>query len=205
MRTFLLTTLLAGILAATVASGQEETSQQPQEQENNPMIAIQTNHGLIKVELFADKAPISVENFLHYVRAGFYENTLFHRVISDFMVQGGGFSVDMSAKPTGAEIQNEADNGLSNTRGTLAMARKPHPHSATAQFFINVQDNMFLDHKNKSTPQAWGYTVFGRVTEGMEVVDDIRFVATANHGMHQNVPVEPVIIEKIEELAADAQ
>ncbi|GAB4192396.1 MAG: peptidylprolyl isomerase B [Wenzhouxiangellaceae bacterium] len=190
--------LLTTLIFTTAAMAQEQ-------KESNPMIAIHTNHGVIKVELYSDKAPKSVENFLQYARDGFYANTIFHRVISDFMIQGGGFSPDMQQLPTRSPIVNEADNGLSNARGTLAMARTPAPDSATAQFFINVQDNTFLDHKGKHSPQAWGYAVFGKVVEGMDVVDDIRFVDTQNSGMHQNVPVEPVIIERVEILDGDAE
>ncbi|WP_417347858.1 peptidylprolyl isomerase [Ferrimonas sp.] len=158
------------------------------------MVTLTTNFGDIKLELFADKAPKTVENFLNYVKQGFYDNTIFHRVIDGFMVQGGGFTADMQQKPTGAGVENEANNGISNKVGTIAMARTPDPHSATAQFFINVNDNTFLDFKNESM-QGWGYCVFGQVVEGMDVVEKIKAVKTGNHGMHQDVPLESVVIE----------
>ncbi|SDJ95155.1 peptidyl-prolyl cis-trans isomerase B (cyclophilin B) [Ferrimonas sediminum] len=158
------------------------------------MVTLTTNFGDIKLELFADKAPITVENFLSYVKDGFYDNTIFHRVIDGFMVQGGGFTPDMQQKENGGGIQNEASNGLSNKTGTIAMARTPDPHSATAQFFINVNDNTFLDFKSE-TSQGWGYCVFGQVVEGMDVVEKIKAVKTGNHGMHQDVPLESVVIE----------
>ncbi|BDY06103.1 peptidylprolyl isomerase [Ferrimonas sp. YFM] len=158
------------------------------------MVTLTTNFGDIKLELFTDKAPKTVENFLNYVKQGFYDNTIFHRVIDGFMVQGGGFTADMQQKPTGAGVENEANNGISNKVGTIAMARTPDPHSATAQFFINVNDNTFLDFKNESM-QGWGYCVFGQVVEGMDVVEKIKAVKTGNHGMHQDVPLESVVIE----------
>jgi len=164
----------------------------------NPTAVIQTSKGDIVVELFADKAPKSVENFVNYARSGFYDGTIFHRVISHFMIQGGGFTPDMEKKATGEPIPNEASNGLSNKRGTLAMARTNHPHSATSQFFINVQDNMNLDHSGETSSQAWGYAVFGQVVEGMNVVDDVRFVQTERKPPYSDVPVEPVVIEHVE-------
>lgn len=162
----------------------------------NPKVHIETNKGTLVLELYPDKAPETVENFLGYVREGFYDGTIFHRVIPGFMIQGGGFTPDMEQKPTRAPIPNEADNGLSNERGTIAMARTPDPHSATAQFFINVVDNDFLDFKSE-TPQGWGYCVFGRVVEGMETADAIVAVPTGRRGMHQDVPLEPVVMEKV--------
>ncbi|MDT8448819.1 MAG: peptidylprolyl isomerase [Wenzhouxiangellaceae bacterium] len=159
---------------------------------------IHTSRGDIKVELFDDQAPISVENFLDYARKGHYDGTIFHRVISDFMIQGGGFDVDLNQRPTGEPIRNEADNGLSNQRGTLAMARTNDPHSATAQFFINVVDNPMLDHRGKQSGRTWGYAVFGRVIDGMDVVGEIRFTETETRGPHQNLPIEPVVIESVE-------
>ncbi|TKB58261.1 peptidylprolyl isomerase [Ferrimonas aestuarii] len=164
------------------------------------MVTLTTNFGDIKLELYADKAPITVENFLNYVKEGFYDNTIFHRVIDGFMIQGGGFTPDMQQKDNGEGIKNEASNGLSNETGTIAMARTPDPHSATAQFFINVNNNTFLDFKNESM-QGWGYCVFGKVVEGMDVVEKIKGVKTGNHGMHQDVPLESVVIEsaKIED------
>lgn len=161
------------------------------------MVKLTTNHGTITLELFADKAPETVKNFLQYVESGFYDGTIFHRVIDGFMIQGGGFEPGMKQKPTGAQIKNEADNGLANERGTIAMARTQAPHSATAQFFINVKDNSFLNH-SAPTPQGWGYCVFGKVVEGMEVIDKIKTVPTGTKGFHQDVPNEDVIIEKVE-------
>ncbi|HTJ95768.1 MAG TPA: peptidylprolyl isomerase [Pararobbsia sp.] len=159
------------------------------------MVELHTNHGVIKIELNADKAPKTVENFLTYVKSGHYDGTVFHRVIDGFMIQGGGFEQDMSQKPTNAPVANEADNGLKNERGTLAMARTNDPHSATAQFFINVKDNDFLNFSSP-TPQGWGYCVFGKIVEGLDVVDAIKKVKTGNKGFHQDVPVEDVVIEK---------
>jgi len=167
----------------------------------NPTVALETSHGRILLELYSDKAPKSVENFLQYVRSGFFDGTIFHRVIPDFMIQGGGFTSDMGQKPTRTPIQNEADNGVANARGTIAMARTNDPHSATAQFFINLKDNGFLNHSGKN-PQGWGYAAFGKVTEGMDVVDKIARVSTTRKGMHENVPAEPVVIEKATEEAA---
>ncbi|HMX16567.1 MAG TPA: peptidylprolyl isomerase [Rhodocyclaceae bacterium] len=161
------------------------------------MIKLHTNLGVIALELDADKAPKTVRNFLDYVAAGHYDNTVFHRVIDGFMIQGGGFEPGMRQKPTGAPIENEASNGLKNARGTIAMARTSDPHSATAQFFINVSDNEFLDFKS-ATGQGWGYCVFGRVVEGMDVVDAIKGVRTGNKGFHQDVPVEDVVITRAE-------
>ncbi|VVE08522.1 cyclophilin [Pandoraea eparura] len=159
------------------------------------MVELQTNHGVIRIELDADKAPKTVENFLNYVKNGFYDNTVFHRVINGFMIQGGGFEPGMKQKPTDAPIENEANNGLKNTKYTLAMARTNDPHSATAQFFINVSDNDFLNH-SAPTPQGWGYAVFGKVVEGQDIVDQIKGVKTGSKGFHQDVPVDDVIIEK---------
>jgi len=161
------------------------------------MIKLTTNHGVIALELNAEKAPKTVANFLAYVAAGHYNNTVFHRVIKNFMIQGGGFEPNMNQKPCKAPIENEAANGLRNKRGTVAMARTNDPHSATAQFFINTVDNDFLDFKSP-TGQGWGYCVFGEVVEGLDVVDKIRAVKTGNKGFHQDVPVEDVIIEKAE-------
>ncbi|HEY9032666.1 MAG TPA: peptidylprolyl isomerase [Pseudomonadales bacterium] len=160
------------------------------------MITLHTNHGDIQIELNSDKAPKTCENFLQYARDGFYNGTIFHRVIDGFMIQGGGFDKNMQQKPTRAPIENEADNGLKNEVGTLAMARTMDPHSATAQFFINVKDNSFLNHSGKNA-QGWGYAVFGKVTAGMDVVEKIKAVKTGSHGMHQDVPAEPVVIESV--------
>ena len=159
-----------------------------------PSIKIQTNHGDIILELYPDKAPKTVANFLQYVEEGFYTNTIFHRVIKDFMIQGGGFTPRFERKETRAAVLNEADNGLKNQRGTIAMARTADPHSATAQFFINTVDNGFLDFTNK-TPEEWGYTVFGKVTKGMEVVDTIRTLPTGPGGpFARDVPQSSAII-----------
>ncbi|WP_420978529.1 peptidylprolyl isomerase [Burkholderia gladioli] len=159
------------------------------------MVELHTNHGVIKLELDAAKAPKSVENFLNYVKAGHYDNTVFHRVINGFMIQGGGFEPGMKQKPTEAPIDNEANNGLKNDTYTVAMARTNDPHSATAQFFINVNDNDFLNHSSP-TPQGWGYAVFGKVVEGQDVVNAIKKVKTGSKGFHQDVPADDVIIEK---------
>jgi peptidyl-prolyl cis-trans isomerase B (cyclophilin B) len=159
-------------------------------------VTLETNKGDIKLELDAEKAPATVANFLEYARAGHYDNTVFHRVIGGFMIQGGGFDTSMKQKSTKAPVKNEADNGLKNVTGTIAMARTSDPHSATAQFFINVSDNAFLDFKSP-TPQGWGYAVFGRVTDGMDVVRSIEKVQTGNKAGHQDVPLTDVIIKKV--------
>ena len=161
------------------------------------MIKMQTSKGIIVLELDSDKAPVTVENFLRYAKDGFYDGTIFHRVIDGFMIQGGGMEPGMKEKSTSAPIKNEADNGLKNDRGTIAMARTPDPDSATAQFFINVKDNDFLNFRS-ATPDGWGYCVFGKVVEGMDVVDAIKGVATGTQGFHQDVPVEDVVIERVE-------
>ncbi|RKT02143.1 peptidyl-prolyl cis-trans isomerase B (cyclophilin B) [Streptomyces sp. 3211.6] len=159
------------------------------------MIELHTTHGVIKIELFAAKAPKTVQNFLDYARRGHYDGTIFHRVINGFMIQGGGFEPGMQQKPVGAPIDNEAHNGLRNDAYTVAMARTNDPHSATAQFFINVNDNDVLNHSSP-TPQGWGYAVFGKVVEGQDVVDKIKTVKTGNAGFHQDVPLDDVVIEK---------
>ncbi|KVH06250.1 MULTISPECIES: peptidylprolyl isomerase [Burkholderia] len=159
------------------------------------MVELHTNHGVIKLELDAAKAPKTVENFLNYVKKGHYDGTVFHRVINGFMIQGGGFEPGLKQKPTDAPIDNEANNGLKNNNYTIAMARTNDPHSATAQFFINVNDNDFLNHSSP-TPQGWGYAVFGKVVEGQDVVDKIKGVKTGNAGFHQDVPTDDVVIEK---------
>jgi len=161
------------------------------DKETSPVVILNTSLGEIKLELDAKKAPITVENFLAYVDDGFYDGTVFHRVIPGFMIQGGGMTADMEQKPTKAQITNEADNGLKNDRGTVAMARTQAKDSATSQFFINLKDNEFLNHGARD----FGYAVFGRVVEGMDVVDKIAAVPTGGKGMHQNVPVEPVLIK----------
>ncbi len=160
------------------------------------MVTVTTNHGVFKIELNAELAPKTCANFLEYVNSGHYDNTLFHRVIPGFMVQGGGFTEDMAQKPTGANVDNEADNGLTNDVGTIAMARTSDPHSATSQFFVNVNDNAFLNHTGKNQ-SGWGYCVFGKVTEGMEVVMEISMVPTGNRSGHGDVPLESVIIQSM--------
>jgi peptidyl-prolyl cis-trans isomerase B (cyclophilin B) len=163
------------------------------------MVRLQTNFGDITIELDAERAPDTTRNFLEYVRSGFYDNTIFHRVIDGFMIQGGGFDPGMKQKGTRKPIKNEAENGLQNESYTIAMARTSDPHSATAQFFINVSDNAFLNH-TAPTAQGWGYAVFGRVVEGKDVVDRIRKVKTGSRGMHQDVPMDDVVIQKAEEI-----
>ncbi len=158
-------------------------------------VILNTNHGKIKLELDAEKAPKTVENFLNYVRSGHYDGTIFHRVIDGFMIQGGGFEPGMKQKPTNEPIENEAKNGLKNEPYSIAMARTSAPHSASAQFFINVKDNSFLDYPGQD---GWGYCVFGKVVEGTDVVDKIKSVKTTRAGMHSDVPVENVVIEKAE-------
>lgn len=166
------------------------------EKRNVVMILMKTSKGDIKIELDKENAPKTVENFMKYVESGHYTGTVFHRVIKDFMIQGGGFTADMSQKNAPHTVENEADNGLSNDVGTIAMARTNDPHSGGAQFFINTKDNSFLNHSSK-TAQGWGYCVFGKVTEGMDVVETIKGVPTGNSGYHSDVPKEPVVIESI--------
>lgn len=161
------------------------------------MIKLHTSYGVITLELDAEKAPLTVANFIQYAKDGFYDGTIFHRVIKGFMIQGGGMESGMQEKTSGEHIKNEADNGLKNDMGTIAMARTNDPHSATAQFFINLSDNDFLNHSSP-TDQGWGYTVFGKVTDGMDVVKKLGEVKTGNNGHHQDVPVDDVLIEKVE-------
>ncbi len=165
-------------------------------QEANPRVLLSTSLGDITVELEQQKAPVTSENFLAYTASGYFDGTVFHRVIPGFMIQGGGFTDDMRQKPANSPISNEADNGLKNDRGTIAMARTSDPHSATSQFFINLADNDFLNHRAKNA-QGWGYAVFGRVVEGFEVVDAIAQVPTGTSGPHSDVPKEPVVIDRI--------
>jgi len=195
-RTFALACAFALGLAgmAGPAQGASSTSKQGKPMNSSPHVKLQTSMGDIVLELNAEKAPKTVENFLSYVNEGFYDGTVFHRVIKNFMVQGGGFDSAMKQKQSHAPIDNEADNGLKNDKYTVAMARTSDPHSATAQFFINVADNDFLNH-SAPTPNGWGYAVFGHVIQGTEVVDKIEAVKTGNKGFHQDVPTEPVIIE----------
>ena len=166
------------------------------------MVKLETDLGDIIIELDEEKAPITTANFLNYVKSGHYDGTIFHRVIDGFMVQGGGMNADMEERATGESIENEADNGLANEAYTVAMARTMDPHSATAQFFINVKNNDFLNHTAK-TPQGWGYAVFGKVTEGQGVVNKIKAVETGRKGMHDDVPVEPIVIQKAEIVEAE--
>ena len=174
------------IILMTTSNAQAETT----------MVKMETSKGVITLELDGDNAPKTVANFLTYVQEGFYDGTIFHRVIPNFMIQGGGFTADMSQKPTHDPVQNEANNGLKNETGAIAMARTQDPHSATAQFFINVKDNDFLNFSSETT-QGWGYAVFGKVTEGMDVVNAIKDVQTTTVGPHQDVPEEAVTIEKV--------
>lgn len=180
--------LAGGLIGA--AAVQAETSDNPEGE--TPMVVFETNYGDFTLEMLPDEAPVTVENFLQYVDDGFFDGTIFHRVIPGFVIQGGGFTEDMSQKETRAPIKNEADNGLKNTRGSLSMARTQQVNSATSQFFINLKDNAFLDHGTRD----FGYAVFARVSEGMDVIDKIAAVSTGNRGMHQDVPVQPVIVEK---------
>jgi peptidyl-prolyl cis-trans isomerase B (cyclophilin B) len=188
IRRYLMLTM-AAFLPILFASAAEPAPKRPQ-------VTMETSKGKIVMELFPEKAPLTVENFISYVKDGSYDGTIFHRVIKGFMIQGGGFTSAMATKPTKTPVKNEADNGLKNERGTFAMARTPDPHSATAQFFINLVDNEFLNHKGKN-PQGWGYAVFGKVTEGMDIVDSIAKVQTGTKGQFADVPVEPVVIQKV--------
>jgi cyclophilin family peptidyl-prolyl cis-trans isomerase len=198
---------IASLLAASVLPLAATSQTQPKSctaKENTPMkVKLTTSMGPIVIELDRAKAPVTVDNFVKYVEAGHYNGTIFHRVIDGFMVQGGGFDKNMAQKPVNAPIKNEGANGLKNENYTVAMARTGVRDSATAQFFINVKDNEFLNYTGES-PQGWGYAVFGKVVEGKETVDKIKKVATKNNGPHQNVPVEPVTIEKAECVPGDA-
>lgn len=175
-----------------------------EEEGSNPMVEVITNLGSFTLELYPDKAPISVKNFMQYVNKKFYDGTIFHRVMPTFMIQGGGFTPDMMKKATGAPIKNEANNGLQNLNGTIAMARTSEINSATCQFFINVKDNTGLDYRGE-TPDKYGYTVFGKVIEGKDTVEKIKGVKTTTKGAYQNVPVKPVIIKSIRRLSKAEQ
>lgn len=190
MRVFLLSMML--FLTSTQSFATENKMSETQ-----PKVKLQTTLGDIVIQLNAEKAPISTSNFLTYVKEGFYDGTIFHRVIPGFMAQGGGFTAEFKQKETHAQIKNEADNGLKNKRGTLAMARTPDPDSASSQFFINYKDNTFLDYSSP-TPNGWGYAVFGEVVEGMDVVDAMAKAPTGSKGMHQDVPKTDIVIEKAE-------
>ena len=192
--TYLLFFLLFGIVGSAAA-------QQGGGATAHPRVAFDTTKGKIVIELFEDKAPKTVANFLQYVKSGHFDGTIFHRVIPGFVIQGGGFTADMTQKPTKPPIQNEADNGLKNARGTLSMARTNDPNSASSQFFVNLSDNAALDHKGKSV-QGWGYAVFGKVVEGMDVVDQIAQVRTGRKGYFDDVPVEPITVRKAEVLGS---
>ena len=196
--TLFLGTLMLGITGCNASEpGTQTVSTAPAPgQPANPRVLIETSKGNITVELFPANAPQSVANFLRYVKSGFYDGLMFHRVIPGFMIQGGGMMPDMTEKPNGAPILNEADNGLKNLRGTLAMARTGEPHSATSQFFINVADNYFLNHRGKSV-EGWGYAVFGKVVDGMDVVDAIVAVPRGNRGPHGDVPVDPIVMKRV--------
>jgi len=191
MKELVIATLAMLSVAATNVNAAKEATGR------NPVVRLTTTVGVIEVELDTRKAPRTVKNFLGYVDAGFYNGTVFHRVIRGFMIQGGGFEPGMKEKSTRAPIPNEADNGLKNLAGTMAMARTPDPHSASAQFFINTVDNNFLNHRDKSA-QGWGYCVFGKVTKGMDVVHKIETAPTRNAGPHQNVPATDIVITRAE-------
>ncbi len=201
---FLLTLMLGMAGCGASEPGKQTVSTEPAAgQPANPRVLIETSKGNITVEVFPGNAPHSAANFLSYVNSGFYDGLVFHRVIPGFMIQGGGMTADMGEKPKGAPIRNEADNGLKNLRGTLAMARTGEPHSASSQFFINVADNAFLNHRGQSM-EGWGYAVFGQVVDGMAVVDAIVAVPRGNRGPHGDVPVEPVFMQRVTLLPAAA-
>jgi peptidyl-prolyl cis-trans isomerase B (cyclophilin B) len=188
------------LLVALLSLGSQTAPAQSETQESaNPMVKLSTSHGDITIELYAEDAPETVANFLQYVNDGFYDGTVFHRVIAGFMIQGGGFNPGMVQKTEGNPVQNEANNGLKNTEGMIAMARTSDPHSAAAQFFINTADNTSLDHTSE-TPAGWGYTVFGKVTGGMDVITQISLVQTGIMGGHGDVPLEDVVLLKAETL-----
>lgn len=184
-----------GLVLALAAPGLAQSAPASPAQAGKTLVKLETTKGDIVIELFKDKAPLSVGSFLANVKSGHYNGTVFHRVINGFMIQGGGFDANMREKPTGPAIKNEADNGLKNALYTVAMARTSNPHSASAQFFINVRDNRFLDHRGK-TEEGWGYAVFGQVVDGKRVVDEIKGVRTGKVGMFDDVPLQPVIVKK---------
>ena len=196
--TLFLGALLLGISGCSAQEpGKQTVSTAPAAgQPANPRVLIETSKGTITVEVFPGNAPKSAANFLDYVKRGYYDGTIFHRVIPGFMIQGGGMLPDMREKPRGTPIENEADNGLKSLRGTLAMARTGDPHSATSQFFVNVADNYFLNHRGKSV-EGWGYAVFGQVVDGMDVVDAIVAVPRGNRGPHDDVPIEPIVMQRV--------
>ena len=183
----------SSIASQTQPNSTSNANNQETTMSNMPLVELETSMGNITIELNEEKAPKTVENFLNYVNSGHYEGTIFHRIIDGFMIQGGGMDAEMNEKKTNAPVENEADNGLKNDQGTIAMARTQDPHSATSQFFINVKDNDFLNHSGKNA-QGWGYTVFGKVTSGMDVIEKMRSVPTGRFGMHADVPSTPVVI-----------
>jgi len=202
--TIVMLSMLANSSAQSVAEAGASSNDLPAVTATKPQVIVHTSMGDIHLQLYADRAPLTVRNFLQYARDGFYQETIFHRVISGFMVQGGGFTADLQRKRPNEPITNEADNGLKNERGTVAMARTNNPHSATSQFFINHVDNRALDHRGKNSAADWGYTVFGEVIAGMDVVDAIAMVETApQRPLPRDVPIEPVVIESMEVLTAD--
>ena len=188
--------ILAAVVGFLPVTGYSQDNSSNAKGANMVKVTMETSKGVITLELDSEKAPVSVENFVKYAKAGHYDGTIFHRVIPGFMVQGGGFDTDMKQKDTNPPIKIEADNGLKNTKGTVAMARTSDPNSATSQFFINLSDNAFLDHKSP-TQQGWGSAVFGQVTDGMDIVESIEKVKTGNNHGHENVPLEEVTIQKV--------
>ena len=183
----------SAIASQTQPNSTSNVNPQETTMSNMPLVELETSMGNITIELNEEKAPKTVENFLNYVNSGHYEGTIFHRIIDGFMIQGGGMDEQMNEKPTNKPVENEADNGLKNDKGTIAMARTQDPHSATSQFFINIKDNDFLNHTGKNA-QGWGYTVFGKVTSGMDVIEKMRGVPTGRFGMHADVPKTPITI-----------
>ncbi len=198
--TIFITTLFVALGFVLMSFGAASAQEKPKK---NPVVLMKTTSGDISIELYPDKAPETVKNFLWYVDNKFYDGLIFHRVISNFMIQGGGFTKEMAKKEPQAPIKNEADNGLSNVKGTIAMARTGEPHSASSQFYINVKDNTALDFKNKDSQQGWGYCVFGKVIDGMATVDKIRQVPTTSKMGYNDVPVDPVVITSVTRLTDD--
>jgi peptidyl-prolyl cis-trans isomerase B (cyclophilin B) len=204
LKSLLIAASLALPFAAVAQDAQTEAAAAPAASADTPRVLLKTSQGDVVLELDKRSAPVSVDNFLRYVRDGHYDGTIFHRVIDGFMIQGGGYTPELIGKGTRAPIMNEAPNGLKNTRGTIAMARTGDPHSATAQWFINVADNAALDHIATTDSRSWGYAVFGKVVEGMDVVDKIKALPTRKEGMMENLPVETVLIESAEIVGAAA-
>lgn len=202
-KTLMFTAALALPLAAIAEDQATESSSRGGVSATSPRVVLHTNHGNIVLELDRRSAPVSVDNFIRYVRSGHYANTIFHRVIDGFMIQGGGYTPELGGKANRPPILNEAPNGLKNKRGTIAMARTNDPHSASSQFFINLVDNTALDHVATTDSRSWGYAVFGKVVEGMDVVDTIKALPVRSQGVFEALPVEPVIVEKAELVGAD--